>query len=152
MAGWLPHVLLLLLTSAALLWKNRRLFVRVDYSLLLTFTFFFLFIGNISGIESFRAWILEILDGRDRILSVLISQVISNVPAAMLLSGYSSHVTELIIGTNIGGLGTLIASMASLISYKQVAAGYPGQKKKYLAVFTFCNLVFLAVLLLLGML
>ena len=151
-AGWLPHVLLLLLTSAALLWKNRRLFVRVDYSLLLTFTFFFLFIGNISGIESFRAWILEILDGRDRILSVLISQVISNVPAAMLLSGYSSHVTELIIGTNIGGLGTLIASMASLISYKQVAAGYPGQKKKYLAVFTFCNLVFLAVLLLLGML
>ena len=75
---------------------------------------------------------------------LLASQIISNVPAAMLLSGYSGDLKELIVGTNIGGLGTLIASMASLISYKQVAGRYPALKRQCLATFTLCNLVFLA--------
>ena len=79
-------------------------------------------------------------------LGVAVSQVISNVPAAMLLSGYSSDLRELIVGANLGGLGTLIASMASLISYRQVVGQYPGQKKHYLVLFTLCNLAFLLLL------
>ena len=75
---------------------------------------------------------------------VLVSQVISNVPAAMLLSGYSSDLRELIVGVNVGGLGTLIASMARLISYKQVAGQYPSLRKRYLILFTLLNLGFLA--------
>ena len=80
--------------------------------------------------------------------SIATSQVISNVPAAMLLSGYTDQIQELIIGTNIGGLGTIIASMASLISYRQIAARYPKQKKQYLLTFTIVNVIFLGVLLL----
>ena len=79
--------------------------------------------------------------------AVLISQVISNVPAALLLSGFTQKWESLIIGTNLGGLGTLIASMASLISYKQIAAGYPDEKNRYLLIFTLWNLLFLVVLL-----
>ena len=75
------------------------------------------------------------------------SPVISNVPAALLLSGFTDQWRELIIGTNLGGLGTLIASMASLISYKQIAVRYPGQKGRYLAMFTVWNVVFLGILL-----
>ena len=84
--------------------------------------------------------------GRDRLIGVLVSQVISNVPAAMLLSGYSSDLRELIVGVNVGGLGTLIASMASLISYKQVAGQYPMLRKRYLLLFTVCNGIFLVLL------
>ena len=89
---------------------------------------------------------MGVLGGNEKAVSVLSSQVISNVPAAMLLSGYTDQVKELIVGTNLGGLGTLIASMASLISYKQICNRYPDLKKKYLGIFTVCNLIFLLVL------
>ncbi len=145
-AGFIPHLLLLAAISALLLLRNRRLFFRIDYSLLLTFLFFFIFVGNMKQIEELRQLIVSFLAGRDRLFSTVLSQVISNVPAAMLLSGYSDSINELIIGTNIGGLGTLIASMASLISYKQVSAHYPLLKKKYFAVFTILNVVFLVIL------
>ena len=131
---------------AALLYKNKNLFGQIDYSLLLTFLFFFIFVGNMNHIASLHDFINSILSGNEVLISVLVSQVISNVPAAMLLSGYSNNYTELIIGTNIGGLGTLIASMASLISYKQVAARYPHSRRQYLAIFTVDNLIFLAAL------
>lgn len=147
-AGVLPHLLLLILTVAGICWKNPSSFMRVDYSLLFTFTFFFIFVGNIRQMEQMQALIGGFLDGHERLISVAVSQVISNVPAAMLLSGYTDQVRELIVGTNLGGLGTLIASMASLISYKQIAAWYPGAKKRYLLEFTGWNLLFLAVLLL----
>ena len=77
--------------------------------------------------------------------SILLSQAISNVPAAMLLSSYTNNINDLIIGTNIGGLGTLIASMASLISYKQLCTKYPNLKNKYLSIFTLCNIAFLLI-------
>lgn len=76
-----------------------------------------------------------------------VSQVISNVPAALLLSGFTDNARALLIGTNLGGLGTLIASMASLISYKYIALSFPEKKGKYLGFFTAVNLLFLAVLL-----
>ena len=81
-----------------------------------------------------------------RLVGVLVSQIISNVPAAMLLSGYSGDLKELIVGVNLGGLGTLIASMASLISYKQIANRYPQEKQKYLLLFTVLNVAFLVLL------
>ena len=80
-------------------------------------------------------------------VSILSSQVISNVPAALLLSGFTHQWNSLLVGTNIGGLGTLIASMASLISYKYIARMYPQKKGRYLLLFTGLNLLFLAVLL-----
>lgn len=78
--------------------------------------------------------------------AVIASQVISNVPAALLLSGFTENITALIIGTNLGGLGTLIASMASLISYKQVVRQIPEEKKRYFVWFTIANIAFLVIL------
>ena len=145
-AHFVPHLVLLAIVAAALLYKNKSLFRQIDYSLLLTFLFFFIFVGNMNHIGSLHSFINQILAGNEVLISVAASQVISNVPAAMLLSGYSSNYAALIVGTNLGGLGTLIASMASLISYKQVAAKYPHLRRQYLAIFTVDNLIFLAAL------
>ena len=144
--GFLPHPALLAVVGILLLWRNRGLFVRIDYSLILTFVFFFIFVGNLKQFDVLQTWIGGAMAGRDRLVGVLVSQVISNVPAAMLLSSYSSDLRELIVGVNIGGLGTLIASMASLISYRQVAGQYPSLKKRYLVLFTVCNVAFLLLL------
>ena len=103
----------------------------VDYSLLLTFVAFFIFIGNLGRIPAFSGWLQEFLTGREVLVAVLASQVTSNVPAALLLSGFTAETQALIIGTNLGGLGTLIASMASLISYRQIARELPQGKKQY---------------------
>ena len=144
--GLLPHWVLLVLVTAVLLGMDRKLFSTADYALLLTFVFFFIFVGNLKQLDQLREWISGALLGRERLVSVLVSQVISNVPAAMLLSGYSGSIPELIIGTNLGGLGTLIASMASLISYKQVVNQYPQEKKLYFLIFTLLNVGFLLLL------
>ena len=119
----------------------------VDYSLLLTFVAFFIFIGNLGRIPAFSGWLQEFLTGREVLVAVLASQVTSNVPAALLLSGFTAETQALIIGTNLGGLGTLIASMASLISYRQIARELPQGKKQYFGLFTLSNLIFLALLL-----
>ena len=126
---------------------QRRLLLRVDYSLIFTFVGFFVFIGNMGRIEGFRTFVENVLGGHEMITSVIASQVISNVPAAVLLSGFTDSYTDLIIGTNLGGLGTLIASMASLISFKYVARQDKGARGSYLAYFTFANVLFLAVLI-----
>ena len=91
----------------------------------------------------------NIIQGNEMITAVLASQVISNVPAALLLSGFTNEWSSLIIGTNIGGFGTLIASMASLISYKQIAQNQPKQKKSYFGWFTVVNVVYLVLLIIL---
>ena len=119
----------------------------VDYSLLLTFVAFFIFIGNLGRIPAFSGWLQEFLTSREVLVAVLASQVTSNVPAALLLSGFTAETQALIIGTNLGGLGTLIASMASLISYRQIARELPQGKKQYFGLFTLSNLIFLAILL-----
>lgn len=141
-----PIWLLFLIILAAVVKDNWKLLKKIDYSLLATFVFFFIFIGNMGRFSIFRDFLSSILDGHEMLVAILSSQVISNVPAALLLSGFSSEWAELIVGTNLGGLGTLIASMASLISYKQVAQNYPDQKGKYFGIFTVCNVVFLIVL------
>jgi Na+/H+ antiporter NhaD/arsenite permease-like protein len=125
----------------------KRVFTGIDYYLLLTFIALFILIGNLQNIpffsQLFESWIVanEVLSG------VILSQVISNVPAAMLLSGFSTNYDAIIIGINVGGFGTLIASMANLISFKILVREHDGFKLKYLAVFTVLNVVLLAVLL-----
>ena len=137
---------LLVLVVSGILLTDRRLFLKIDYGLLLTFFFLFIFVGNINEFEALRQMILSVFRGHERLIAIGVSQIISNVPAAMLLSNYTDNIKELIVGTNIGGLGTLIASMASLISYRQIASAYPELRKKYLLTFTLYNLIFLAAL------
>lgn len=163
-AVYLMLFLLCLLTVAHLLpWQtvffvvfivifvaDRRVLARVDYSLLFTFVGFFVFIGNVGRIPAFSAFLQNIIIGREVYTSVIASQIISNVPAALLLSGFTDDFANLVIGTNLGGLGTLIASMASLISYKYVAKEAGGRKGAYILLFTVGNICFLAALILLN--
>lgn len=143
----IPWPLMLILVLTSLFFCNRRLLLKADFGLLTTFVFFFLFIGNMGRIPSIVSTLGSILKGYELPVSVLSSQVISNVPAAMLLSGFTANYTPLLIGVNLGGLGTLIASLASLISYKQYAALPGSNKGQYLLIFTVFNLVFLAILM-----
>lgn len=131
---------------------DRQVFARVDYFLLLTFTGFFVFVGNVGRIPAFRDFLQDMIAGREVYTAIIVSQIISNVPAALLLSGFTENFEGLIVGTNLGGLGTLIASMASLISYKYVAKETTGCKSKYIVLFTVGNIVFLAALVLLNVL
>lgn len=125
----------------------KRVFTGVDYCLLLTFIALFILIGNLENVPLlnllFKQWIV----GNEVICGVIASQVISNVPAAMLLSGFSSNFEAIIVGINVGGFGTLIASMANLISYNIVIREYNGAKIRYLAVFSVLNIVLLIILL-----
>ena len=121
---------------------ERDVLGKVDYSLLITFIFFFVFIGNMGRIPAMRDAIASILAGREMMVSFLCSQIISNVPAAVLLSGFTDHWKELLFGVNIGGLGTLIASMASLISYKFFVQADEKAKGNYLKHFTIMNILF----------
>ena len=123
----------------------------VDYFLLLTFVAFFIFIGNMGRIPAFSNLLQRLITGNEPMAAVIASKCISNVPAALLLSGFPKNVSALLIGTNLGGLGTLIASMASLISYKYVAsecetADIPGGKGRYFLQFTVANICFLVIL------
>ena len=144
----MPFYVTLAVTVALVLLFDRKTLGKVDYFLLLTFVAFFIFIGNMGRIPAFSEFLARIVEGREVPVAILASQAISNVPAALLLSGFSSNVRALIIGVNLGGMGTLIASMASLISYKYVARLVPDQKGKYFGYFTITSLIFLAVMLL----
>ena len=140
---WIPLVLVVLYTII----RKRQILKQVDYSLLGTFAALFIFIGNLGRIPIFSHALQTIIDGREILTAILASQVMSNVPAAILLSGFSDNYTELIVGVNLGGLGTLIASMASLISFKYVAGEVPELRGKYLLKFTVASLIFLGILL-----
>ena len=144
----LPPLCIAGITVIFLLFYDRKVLSEVDYSLLGTFFAFFIFVGNISKLDPVRELLSSALSGREALVSVLTSQVISNVPAALLLSGFSSQWRGLIIGCNLGGLGTLIASMASLISYKQVAREHPEQLRRYFLWFTISNVCLLTLLFL----
>lgn len=128
---------------------DRRVLRKPDYSLLFTFIFLFIFIGNIKRIPALSDAIGSFLQINEVGVSIFLSQFISNVPAAILCSGFTDHIDKLIIGTNLGGLGTLIASMASLISFKQYGYIDGADKKKYMGIFTLANVIFLIVMCLL---
>jgi len=140
---------------AAVAVMDRKAFKYVDYALLLTFVFFFVLIGNIGRITYVYDTLSKVVAVSPVLTAVAASQIISNVPAAMLLSAFTEDGEALVIGTNLGGLGTLIASMASLITYKFYAA-MPRENKNagitYLPAFTIVNLIFLVVLVALWLL
>lgn len=142
-----------------IVFHEKLLFLSIDYNLLLTFIAFFVFIGNMGRIDIVRTIINTILSGREVIVSFLCSQVISNVPTAILLSGFTTEYKALMIGVNIGGLGTVIASLASLISYKFYAQEIKKEKEqdnyvdcensigKYMLHFTIVNVSMAVVLI-----
>lgn len=148
----LPYQPVLICVMVTVLLVDRKLYLSVDYFLLLTFLCFFVFIGNMKRIPEINEWLVTVVNGRELIAGILTSQVISNVPAAILLSGFSSDLSALLTGVNLGGLGTLIASLASLISFKFFARVYPNEKGKFLKVFTVWNVLFLIVLAVAAML
>ncbi len=125
----------------------KKVFCGVDYFLLLTFIALFILIGNLENIPFFNIMFKKWIVGNEVLWGVLASQVISNVPAAILLSGFSTNYEAIIVGINIGGLGTLIASMANLISYKILVRHFHDFKIRYLGVFTVLNVILLIILL-----
>lgn len=149
--GIVHFLISLIVTVAAMIIMDRKAFIKADYNLLLTFVFFFVLIGNIGRIDTITNALSGLVSGYPVPAAVLSSQIISNVPAAMLLSAFTADGESLIIGTNLGGLGTLIASMASLITYRFHSAYSKSLEDKskqgnYLLNFTVINIVMLAVL------
>ena len=142
----LPYGPVLICVAAVMYLVNRRLFGAVDYFLLLTFVCFFIFIGNVKRIPEISGLLSSLVEGRELWAGILASQVISNVPAAILLAGFTENAPALLTGVNLGGLGTLIASLASLISFKLFSRDYPWRKGAFMKTFTLWNLIFLAVL------
>ena len=126
-----------------------QLFKKVDYILLLTFILFFLFTDSLTSIPAVRQFFGYLLSSKFSVLfgSAALSQVISNVPAAVVISGFTSHYRELLYGVSAGGLGTLVASLASLISYKLYVRNNESEKRVYLKSFFLANGVFLVLLL-----
>ena len=145
---WIPVYVPFLMALCGTYIIRKQVLKKVDYCLLITFVSFFVFIGNMGRIPVISEWLQQMITGRELWVAFFSSQVISNVPAAMLLSGFTTDFAALIKGTNIGGLGTLIASLASLISYKYVAQAIPEKKGKYFLYFTIVNILFAVVLLL----
>lgn len=144
----IPYPVTLGVSILGLLFADRSIFAHIDYSLLLTFVGFFIFIGNVGRLPQFEGFLQQIVSGNEVPAGIAASQVISNVPAALLLSGFTDNLSALIIGVNLGGLGTLIASMASLISYKLIVRNEKHVAGAYFRYFTVANICFLAALFL----
>ena len=142
----LPWPVMLLAVAAVLLILDRRTLLRADFMLLLTFVAFFVFAGNLARIPAVNGLLKSLLDGRVYATGLLTSQVISNVPAALLLSGFTDNARELLLGVDIGGLGTPVASLASLIGLKLYVRSEGGGTGKFLVLFTAVNLALLAIL------
>ena len=142
----IPYWIGLIVIPVALLVADRKALKMVDYPLLLTFVFFFVFAGNMARIGLVRNLFSMLLNKSTLLFSILSCQFISNVPSAILLSQFTENYRELLLGVNIGGVGTLIASLASLITFREYTAHNPGKGGSYLRTFTLFNLLFLAVL------
>lgn len=142
----------LAVVAACLLLFDRQIFRRVDYALLATFACFFLFSGNLASLPPVRALLTSLMEKSAFFASLLASQVISNVPAALLLSPFTDDARAMLLGTDVGGLGTLVASLASLISYKYYARSEGANSGRYLLWFTALNLLLLLPLIALSLL
>lgn len=143
----LPYYIGMAVVFVSLLFLDRRALRAVDYALLFTFVCFFIFSGNMSRMEPVRAFFASFLEKSTLIFSTLSCQFISNVPTAILLSQFTENYRELLVGVNIGGTGTLIASLASLITFREYVKHNPDKKGKYVALFSAFNFSFLAILL-----
>ena len=146
----IPYVVGLIVIPIALLIMDRKALKMVDYPLLFTFVFFFIFSGNMARIEAVRSAFSFLLDKNTLVFSALSCQFISNVPSAILLSQFTENYADLLVGVNIGGVGTLIASLASLITFREYVKNNPGKTKYYIGMFSAFNFAFL-ILLVCGM-
>lgn len=142
----IPAWILAIVVAVSVAAIQIKILLKVDYILLLTFVCFFIFSGNMQNIEFVKNQLQNVVEGREFLCGILSSQIISNVPATLLLYEFSKNTKELLLGVDLGGLGTLIASLASLISYKLYAGSENANGTKFIAVFTLMNLIFIAVL------
>ncbi len=142
----IPYCIGLIVIPAALLFLDRKALRDVDYPLLFTFVFFFVFSGNMARIDFVRDVFSVLMEKSTLLFSIFSSQVISNVPSAILLSQFTENYRDLLVGVNIGGVGTLIASLASLITFREYNAHNPGQTMKYIKQFSLFNFGFLIIL------
>lgn len=143
----IPYYFGLIIIPAALIFIDRKALRDVDYPLLLTFVAFFIFSGNVSRIEAVRVVLESLLEKSTLLVSALSCQVISNVPSAILLSNFTDNYPELLVGVNLGGAGTLIASLASLITFKEYMRHNPGCAGSYIKKFSIFNFGFLGIML-----
>lgn len=143
---WIPYWIGLIVIPPMLIKMDRKALKMVDYPLLLTFVFFFVFAGNMARIGFVRGFFSGLLEQNTLIVSVLSCQLISNVPSAILLSQFTENYQALLVGVNIGGAGTLIASLASLITFREYVKHYPGKTGRYIAEFSAFNFAFVIIL------
>lgn len=142
----IPYWIGLVIIPVVLLFMDKKALAMVDYPLLLTFVFFFIFSGNMARIEAVRTFFSFLLDKSTLLFSVVSCQFISNVPSAILLSQFTTNYPDLLVGVNIGGVGTLIASLASLITFREYVKNNPGKTMYYIGVFSAFNFGFLILL------
>lgn len=147
-----PYILALAIVMISILIADRKRFKDVDYALLATFCVFFIFSGNISRIPAIKEFIASIVTKNTLLAGIISCQFISNVPTAIFLSKFTNNYTDLLISVNIGSLGILISSLASLITLKEFLKHQPKNFWKYLGMFTLFNTMFLIVLLIITIL
>ncbi len=147
----IPYIYVLLIVTIGILLVDKETIIKLDYGLLFTFFFFFIFAGNMSRIQEISDLLSYLLDKNTLLTGVLSCQIISNVPSAILLSRFTENYPDLLVAVNIGGAGTLIASLASLITYKEYIKREPTKQMYYLKLFSLLNFGFLGVLTLLSM-
>ena len=148
---FIPWQIMTAVIFIVVLIMDDNILLRADYILLLTFIGFFIFTGNMGRIPQVRDLLTSLIEGKEFFTALITSQFISNVPATLMLSGFANDYKQLLAGVNVGGLGTLIASMASLISFKAYSNDYKENRKKYLLMFTLVNIAFLIILIILHM-
>ncbi|MBQ7718467.1 MAG: citrate transporter [Clostridia bacterium] len=141
-----PYWIGLCIIPPVLFFADKKALKMVDYPLLLTFVFFFIFSGNMARIDAVSSFFSSLLGKNTLLVSVLSCQFISNVPSAILLSQFTSNYPDLLVGVNIGGVGTLIASLASLITFREYVKANPGKALQYLGEFSAFNFGFLIIL------
>ena len=142
----IPYWVGLIVVPPVLIFADRKALKAVDSGLLFTFVFFFVFAGNMARIGAVRDLFSFLLEKSTLIFSILSCQVISNVPSAILLSQFTGNYQELLVGVNIGGVGTLISSLASLITFREYVKHNPGKTGYYIAMFSAFNFGFLIIL------
>ncbi|MCI7376295.1 MAG: citrate transporter [Christensenellaceae bacterium] len=143
----IPYWIGLIIIPAVLFFADRHALESVDYPLLFTFVFFFIFAGNMARMDAVRDFFSTLLSKNTLLFSALSCQCISNVPSAILLSQFTGNYAELLIGVNVGGVGTLIASLASLITFREYVKHDPRSTRRYIAEFSAFNFGFLIILI-----
>ena len=142
----IPYFVGLIVIPIALFFLDKKALKDVDYPLLFTFCFFFIFSGNMARIEAVREFFSFLLSKNTLVFSILSCQFISNVPSAILLSQFTTNYPELLLGVNIGGAGTIIASLASLITFREYLKHNPGKSWRYIGLFSIFNFGFVFIL------